>query len=248
MSINKVKKVRLMAYIALIATFSIVISATAFVLALNHPSSESYLASATESNLPIVIIDAGHGGEDCGAIGKSGVYEKDLNLEIANNLRQYLENSGYTAIMTRTTDRLMYNEEENIKGMRKIYDLKNRVKIANSYENAILISIHMNSFGDSKYSGLQVYYGNSESSSTLANNIQTEVKRLLQSTNNRQIKSGKELYLLENSENPAVLIECGFISNEEECQKLSEKEYQKELCFSILCGIIKYTNEKGLSN
>ena len=234
------------AYIAVITLLAVGLSLISFAFAENGALDEDYFVSAERSERPVIIIDAGHGGEDCGAIGKSGVYEKDLNLQIATILKEYLEKSGYFAVMTRTTDRLMYTEEENIKGMRKIYDLKNRVKIANSYDNAIFVSIHMNSFGDSKYQGLQVYYGQSEGSNLLAQSIQTEVKRLLQGSNQRQIKKGAELYLLENSKNPAVLIECGFISNEEECQKLSEKEYQKELSFSILCGIIKYINESTL--
>ena len=245
---NNDSKKNYLKLISLLGLFSIILSLLSFSFAFKQNETNAYFASANETKLPKIIIDAGHGGEDCGAIGKSGVYEKDLNLEIAFLLKQYLENSGYIAIMTRTTDRLMYTEEENIKGMRKIYDLKNRVKIANSYENALLVSIHMNSFQDSRYKGLQVYYVNTDSAYRLAGSIQSEVKRLLQNDNKRQIKNGNELYLLENSENPAVLIECGFISNEEECKKLSQKEYQKELCFSILCGIIKYVNEGNLSN
>ena len=191
-----------------------------------------------------VIIDAGHGGEDCGTIGTSGVYEKDLNFEISMKLGDYLTAAGYNVIYTRTEDRLLYTDAENIKGIRKISDLKNRVAIANSYSDAIFVSIHMNSYGASSCHGLQVYYSkNAEGSRTLAESVQTSVKNKLQHSNNRTVKEGSELYILENSSNPAVIIECGFLSNPEECEKLSEKEYQKELSFAILCGIIDYSKK-----
>ena len=101
---------------------------------------------ADESKIAIVL-DAGHGGEDCGAIGVNGVYEKDLNLAIAIKLGDYLKTAGFKVIYTRTEDKLLYTEDENIKGFRKIHDLKNRVNIANRYENALFVSIHMNSYG-----------------------------------------------------------------------------------------------------
>ena len=189
----------------------------------------------------IIIIDAGHGGEDSGAIGVTGVLEKDLNLQLALEMGKIFEEKGYVVVYTRTDDRLLYTEEENIKGIRKISDLKNRCKVADRYPGAIFISLHMNSFGSAKYSGLQVYYtpGN-DSSLELANSIQSKVKNDVQKDNNRKIKSGEGIYLLENVSNTAVLVECGFLSNKEECKKLSEKEYQKELSFSIVCGIIEY--------
>ena len=194
----------------------------------------------------VIIIDAGHGGEDSGAIGVNGVYEKDLNLAIALLMGEELKNRGYTVIYTRTEDKMLYLPEENIKGMRKISDLKNRCKLTEQYDDCILISIHMNSYGASKYSGLQVYYSDSnEESESLARKIQSSVREKLQPDNKRQIKNGKSLYLLENASGTAVIIECGFLSNETECKKLSEKEYQKELSFSIIYGIIEYINEKS---
>ena len=190
-----------------------------------------------------VIIDAGHGGEDCGAIGVSGVYEKDLNLAVAMLVGELLTEQGYTVVYTRTEDKLLYTEAENIKGIRKISDLKNRCKIGAEYNDSIFISIHMNSYGDARYSGLHAYYApGSEASERLAHTIQNKVREDTQPTNNRVPKPGKNMYLLENLENTAVLIECGFLSNIEECEKLSQKEYQKQLSFSIVCGIIEYMN------
>jgi N-acetylmuramoyl-L-alanine amidase len=194
---------------------------------------------ASEKNL--IILDAGHGGEDPGAIGINNVYEKNINLDIAFLIGEILCERGFAVMYTRAEDKLLYSEEENIKGFRKISDLKNRCKIAAEYPEAMFVSIHMNSYQNSKYSGLQVYYSeNNENSRMLASNIQSSVKNELQSLNNRTIKAGEGMYLLENVYNPAVLVECGFLTNAEECKKLSEKEYQKQLSLAIVCGIIKY--------
>ena len=189
----------------------------------------------------LIIIDAGHGGEDPGAVGSNGTLEKDLNLSISMLIGEELKNRGYTVIYTREEDKMLYKEEENIKGMRKLSDLKNRVKLIEKYKGATLVSIHMNSFGSAEYSGLQVYYkkGSGESEN-LANCIQSTVKEKLQNDNQRLVKEGNNIYLLEHSPINSVLIECGFLTNVEECNKLSEKEYQKQLSFAISCGIIKY--------
>jgi N-acetylmuramoyl-L-alanine amidase len=199
-----------------------------------------YVAFASaEPKLQTVIIDAGHGGEDSGAVGVNGALEKDLNLEIALQVGEELTSRGYEVIYTRTEDKLLYKPEENIKGIRKISDLKNRCAIANSLENAIFVSIHMNSFGSSKYSGLQVYYSpNSEGSYRIAERIQSRVREDLQPDNHRVIKEGRDIYILENIKHPAVLVECGFLTNPSECDNLCKKEYQKRLSFSIVCGII----------
>jgi len=208
-------------------------------------NSEKYVSAMSKENEKnIVIIDAGHGGEDPGAVGSDNIYEKDLNLSVSKELGSALAEKGFTVIYTRTDDKLLYKEEENIKGIRKISDLKNRCKIAAEYPNAIFVSIHMNSYGDPKYSGTQVYYSTrNEYGRMLASAIQESVKESLQPNNNRVIKSGEGIFLLENTENVSVLVECGFITNSEECKKLSEKEYQKELSLAIVCGIIKYVEK-----
>ena len=202
-------------------------------------------AFAPNGTKKTVIIDAGHGGEDVGAIGIGEIYEKDLNMQISQKLGEYLNAAGYNVIYTRTDDRLLYTEEQNVKGMRKINDLKNRVAIANAYTDAIFVSIHMNYYGQPSCSGLQVYHSIDADSKALAESVQNSVKYTLQPSNSRTIKEGKDIYVLENCNLPAVLIECGFISNADECKKLSEKEYQKELCFSILCGIIEYEKNRN---
>ena len=204
-------------------------------------SCSTYVYASADS--AVIIVDAGHGGEDPGAIGVNGVLEKDLNLSISMLVRDRLAERGFSVVLTREEDRLLYAEDENVKGIRKISDLKNRVKIFNSYENAIVVSIHMNSFGASKYSGTQIYYSSTDGSRALAESIRQSVVSDLQPENRRGLKKSEGLYLLENSIHPTVLVECGFLSNPEECEKLSEKEYQKTLSFSIVCGIIKYIED-----
>ncbi len=213
---------------------------------INSTKNTAINTSADVTKKRTIILDAGHGGEDCGAIGIGNIYEKDLNMQITMKIGEYLSAAGYNVIYTRTEDALLYTDEENIKGMRKIYDLRNRVKIANSYDDALFISIHMNSFGAENCSGLQIYYSAEDSEArNAALKVRESVIQRLQPSNNRNIKEGKDIYVLENSENPALLIECGFISNQAECKKLSEKEYQKELSFAIICGIIEYDKQKG---
>ena len=188
------------------------------------------------------ILDAGHGGEDAGAIGVNGAYEKDINLSICNMLAEVLKTNGFNVILTRTEDRLLYTEEENIKGQRKRYDLINRLKVAEENPEAIFVSIHMNKFSQEDCRGMQVYYPQgSEESRLLALEIQNMVKSSLQQYNTRQIKaSDGSIFLLDNAKGTAVLVECGFLSNREECEKLSSKDYQTQLSFQIFCGIMEY--------
>ncbi len=201
--------------------------------------------TVSEESHPIVILDAGHGGEDSGTVGINGVLEKDLNLAVSQNLAALLRSAGITVIETRTEDRLLYTEAENIKGYRKLYDLKNRLAVATAHPDAIFISLHMNSFPEERYKGLQIYYSqNNEESRILAARLQKEVKAALQPDNDRKIKpASSTIYLLDRAENPALLIECGFLSNPEESTALSEEDYRKELSFVLFCGIINHISE-----
>lgn len=199
-------------------------------------------SQSTSNSLPTVILDAGHGGEDGGAIGTNGSYEKDLNLSIAKLIDEMLRASGIETVMTRTEDVLLYDKNSDYHGHKKVQDLANRKKIAEEYENALFISIHMNSFPQSQYSGLQVYYSlNDPRSLALAQGIQETTKSVLMPSNQRKIKpSNGNLYLLDHIESPAVLIECGFLSNPEECLRLSDESYQKQLSLAITLSILDY--------
>lgn len=190
-----------------------------------------------------VVIDAGHGGEDGGCSASDGTLEKDLNLQIAKNLYDVLKASGVSVRMIREEDKLlydMYGDLEDYTGKKKTYDLKNRVRFAKEANCEILVSIHMNKFTETKYNGLQVYYsGNDSDSITAALRIQEYVRDYLQPDNDRQIKrAGSNIYVLHRSQMPAVLVECGFLSNFDDLEKLKSCEYQKELSLCIAAGIL----------
>ncbi len=208
-------------------------------------SSSSSLRAESISSLPVVVIDAGHGGEDCGAIGKNGIYEKDINLAIAEHLDELLRSNGVRTVMTRTEDILLYDKNSDYHGQKKVQDLATRRKIAESQENAVFISIHMNSFPDSRYSGLQVYYSKNASSSVrLAEQIQHGISDSLQKENNRKIKpADSNIYLLDRLSCPAVLVECGFLSNEAECERLSDPTYCKQMSLILCQSILLHLSE-----
>ena len=240
--INKEKKKDIFVLSALILALLTLIGTTA-------RAANAVLVSASgdiHTYAQTVIIDPGHGGEDPGAIGVNGALEKDLNLSIAKIVGKALAENGFNVIYTREDDRLLYKPEENVKGIRKISDLKNRCAIGNNSPDAIFVSIHMNSFGSEKYSGTEVYYSkNNPESKMLAQTVQNSVSLSLQPNNKRAVKEGGKVYLLENLNTTAILIECGFLTNKEECSRLCEKEYQKNLSFAIVCGIIEYVETKN---
>lgn len=187
-----------------------------------------------------IIIDAGHGGEDGGATSCSGRLESHINLEIALRLDALCHLLGYETRMIRTTDTSVYTEGNTI-AARKASDLRQRVRIANKTEKGILISIHQNTFSDSRYSGAQVFYAKTDGSKELANALQQNFA-LMTPNNHRQAKEASGVYLMEHMQNTAVLIECGFLSNYEEEVKLQNPRYQKELCCSIISAVSKYIN------
>lgn len=188
----------------------------------------------------VVILDAGHGGEDCGAVGANGVFEKDLNLSIAFCLRDLLAAAGVNVEMTRTEDKLLYTKEQDIKGQRKINDLKNRLLFTQTYDDAIFVSLHMNKFSQPTSFGTQVWYSDHGEAQELAENIQMNVIQALQPNNHRKIKHcDSSMFLLYRSIHPAVLVECGFLSNDAECAQLCQSEYQKQLSFVLFCAIME---------
>lgn len=191
----------------------------------------------------VIIIDAGHGGEDGGAVSDGGIVEKDINLDISLKLHKLIKLSDFKSVLIRDSDRLMYEEgQENHK---KASDITNRINTAKSFENSIFISIHQNKFPIKKYSGLQVYYSkNNTNSEVLGKTIQSNVKNLLQSENNRQIKKAdKNIRILDSINSPAVLVECGFLSNDREAELLNTEEYRSKIAYLIYCSIIQYLDK-----
>lgn len=201
------------------------------------------VSTDTVKTLPTLIIDAGHGGEDGGAVSDNGVLEKDLNLLIANDTADLLFLFGFDVTKTRNDDISLSTDEDTVR-FRKVADMKKRLEIFNSSENNVVISIHQNKFTESKYYGTQIFYSpNNDKSKTLAKNIKFSVKCLLQPENERECKEADSgIYLLKNTDKPAVIVECGFISNYEECQKLLTDSYQKQMSYSIVAGFLDYYN------
>lgn len=205
-----------------------------------QPLSRSLSANAEVKEDFVVVIDAGHGGADAGAVGVNGALEKDLNLLFAKELAAVFEKNGVPVVLTRETDSLVLKAGEENAPSKKACDLKNRAEIANGVEGALLLSIHMNSFPSAAYHGFEVYYSlNTPESRLYAEKIQSTVKEKHEPESRRTAKGSESLYLLANAQCPAVLLECGFLSNEGDAQKLSDKDYQKELCFSIFCAIME---------
>lgn len=185
-----------------------------------------------------VVIDAGHGGEDGGA-SVDNIFEKNINLSIALKLRDFLILNGFDVIMIRESDTAIYDSDSASK---KRSDLQNRVDIFNSSENNVVISIHQNKFAQSQYSGTQVFYSdNNKNSAKLAEDIRYSVVSLLQNDNERQCKiAGSEIFVLNNSDVPTVLVECGFLSNPQECSKLNDEKYQSQMAYCIFLGFMEY--------
>lgn len=198
-----------------------------------------------ENNTYNIIIDAGHGGEDGGA-SANGVCEKDINLEIALKLQNLFTNAGINTIMTRSEDVALSDEDIKTVRERKKSDLKNRLSIINSADNNILISIHQNKFSQEKYYGTQIFYSkNNEKSLKLAERIRTSIVDSLQPDNKRETKPADSgIYILNNTGNIAVLIECGFLSNTEEATKLKTEDYQQELALAIFKGFATFAEQE----
>lgn len=186
-----------------------------------------------------VIIDAGHGGVDGGATSCSGKLESAYNLEIALRLNDLLHLLGVHTKMVRTTDISVYTQGETISA-KKVSDLKNRVKLVNETENALLLSIHQNTFSDSRYSGAQVFYSPNGESQLLANNLQNSLIQALNPGSNRQCKRADGIYLMEHIEATGVLIECGFLSNPQEDAKLRDQTYQQQLSCVIAATVCNF--------
>lgn len=199
--------------------------------------------TANSQNMPqTVIIDAGHGGFDGGAVADDGTIEKDLNLKIALKFDAVLRVLGFETVLIRNADLSM--EDEDVSGSKKVSDMKNRLEITRKHPEAIFVSIHMNKYSTSQPNGTQVFYGVTDGSKELAEAIQGAVKSSIQPNNHRAVKkTTKDIYLLYHSVVPSVIVECGFLSNPDDLQKLKTDEYQLSISWAIAEGVIRYLSE-----
>lgn len=196
-----------------------------------------------------VIVDAGHGGEDGGAVGVNGALEKDINLAIALELEKNLKLNNFDVIMIRNSDVSVGDQSLPSISERKRSDTKSRLRTVEEAGECILISIHQNHFSEGKYSGAQIFYsGNRPESAELAENIRRNIVESLQPENKRENKQADgNIYLLKNCQVPAVLVECGFLSNAAETEKLCTESYQKDMAAAIYNGLIDYLESEAES-
>lgn len=224
----------------LFINFSIIFSI--FVYSLTYSNS---LLTQTTSSTPIsnhtIILDAGHGEPDGGAVADDGTVESELNLNLVLKLQKLLEASNCTVILTRSDKNGIYEATADTIRKQKVSDMKSRAKIANDSNAEMFVSIHMNKLPQKQYSGWQTFYKNEdEVSKKIASNIQTSLNYFIKKENSRTIKSISGIYLTKNVEIPLVIVECGFLSNEEENKLLQTDKYQEELVWSIYIGIMDY--------
>ncbi|MBE7047810.1 MAG: N-acetylmuramoyl-L-alanine amidase [Ruminococcaceae bacterium] len=193
-----------------------------------------------------IVLDAGHGEPDGGAVGNHGAVEQELNLRITQLLQGYLEQSGVQVILTRADSVGIYDPDSETIRQKKRTDLQNREKLMNESDCDLFVSIHMNKFTDARYSGPQVFYSaNGEESKRLADCVQQSMVAVLKPVSHREIKQGgNDIYLLKKAKPPAILIECGFLSNDREEQLLQEEAYQKKTAWAIYCGLLQYFSQQ----
>ena len=200
----------------------------------------------TAQKLPTIIVDAGHGGADGGAVANDGTAEKVINLQIAKKVESLCRLFGYDVIMTRQDDDAVCDEGLSTLRQKKVSDIKNRFKLMQDNPDALFVSIHQNKYSDSSQSGTQVFYSpNNSSSMFLAECIQNSISSSLQPDNRRMTKKcGSSVYLLYHARSTAVMVECGFVSNDGELKKLKNEDYQKQMALAIVSGINDYISNE----
>lgn len=197
--------------------------------------------SAQEVASRLVILDAGHGGPDGGAEVSDGTRESDLNLEITLKTDAILGLMGEETLLIRDSDTDLSDLSAQSISQKKVTDIRNRVALVNEHPDSILVSIHGNSYPESRYHGAQVFYGKVGSSATLAELIQENLRKGVDSENQRQAKAiSSDVYLMNHVSVPAVLVECGFLTNPTELQNLKSADYQKRLAAIIAVSVANY--------
>lgn len=197
--------------------------------------------SSTPVSNHVVILDAGHGNPDGGAVAEDGTYESYINLAIVEKLQKLLETSSCTVILTRSDENGIYDLDSKTIREKKISDMKNRVEIGNNSNAELFVSIHLNKIADSQYSGWQTFYKDGDDNSLkIANNIQDNLNYAIQKENKRIPAKMPDIYLSKNIKIPMTIVECGFLSNSNECSLLKTSNYQDILAWGIYTGIMDY--------
>lgn len=230
-------------HIAVLAALGV----TAVGFLLYYTNNMIFLSAGTTANSihdKTIILDAGHGGEDGGAVAADGTSEKEINLKIVQKIKQIANLNGYNVVLTRSGDEAIYDKDSaDTLRKRKVSDMHNRLKIMNSTPNSIFVSIHLNKFESGSVHGAQVFYSkNLEDSKLLAQNIQSAINDNIKTDKVREVKPNTDkIFLLKNAQIPAVIVECGFLSNENDLKNLKNEEFQYRIAMCIFFGIDKTT-------
>lgn len=224
---------------AMIPVYLAVCAAILILTAMGNRAVTVIATSAPAPDRHCIIIDAGHGDPDGGAVSCTGVFESSINLQISRKLSDLLRFMGYDTRMTRETDSSVYTQGNTI-GEKKVSDLKERVRLVGEQENAILLSIHQNHYTDSRYGGAQMFWADTDGSRELAEALQKAFVTHLNPGSNRAAKKCQGIWLMEHVNCPGVLVECGFLSNPAEEAKLRDEAYQQKICCVIVCSLSEY--------
>lgn len=189
---------------------------------------------AIDREHPVIVLDPGHGGEDPGKVGINDVLEKDINLQISMKIRDLLEEVGITVVMTREDDKVP---------SRKKADLEERIQLINQTNPTLALCIHQNSYTSPDIFGAQVFYHTKTEEAVEVATLVQETLRTIDPNNKREIKENDTYYMLKFSEAPTIIVECGFLTNPTEAQKLTTEEYQDEVAFAICEGIVKWLDK-----
>ncbi|WP_099469637.1 N-acetylmuramoyl-L-alanine amidase [Konateibacter massiliensis] len=212
-------------------------------IVVGRQGSIAVISMKSEKQKPVVVIDAGHGGNDPGKVGINNALEKDINLSIAMLLKTMLEAEDIEVVMTREEDAGLYDENSKNK---KAQDMKRRCELISKTNPTVAVSIHQNSYHEEYVNGAQVFYfKHSSAAKDLAEIIQNQLRTHIQPNNNRAAKTNTSYYLLKKTDATMVIVECGFLSNYEEASKLVDENYQQKLAWAIHLGILQYINGEG---
>lgn len=237
------KKSRIPAVLVLLGCFTI-IAATA-----DYSQLSVRTSGGTVTEKRTIVLDAGHGGMDSGAVGIHGELEKNINLAIVKDLRDMLTLSGFNVVLTRDSDVSIHDSGVTGTRNQKVSDMENRLDIVNAHKDCIFMSIHQNKFTQAEYFGAQIFYNENNPDNRLLAQIMQDNFKVIQPENNRQIKlMDSELYLFKNTMSPAVLIECGFLSNPDDAANLSDEAYQRKVAFMIYNGVVRYLQTVAANN
>ncbi len=207
----------------------------------NNEKNNTIVTNSTAVTSHVIVIDAGHGKPDEGAVGIYGATEEALNLKIALKLQNLVEQSGGIVYLTRSDENGIYSVDSTTLRQKKVSDIKNRVALGNQEDVDAFISIHLNKYPSQIYSGWQTFFQNdNEKSKYLASCIQGGLNASISTTNTRVPLPLKGIYIMDHVENTTVTVECGFLSNPEEAKKLEDEEYQDKLAWGIYIGIQEY--------